>query len=647
MKIVMPNGSGRIRSGSAVRNGVDVKASVSTPKELFDTAVQYEIPVYQRPYVWSEEDQWSPLWRDVQRIAEQVLTTEQSGDASDTEGVDFLGAIVFKAKPPITKDVTRHEVIDGQQRTTTLQVILNAAQKVLTELDFEDHGEALEELTLNSAKRFRGTPAQFKLWPSRMDRDAFAAVMSEEASLAGFADHRIAEASRFFQNEILSWLTGEAEDADLSFTAAQRAEALTEVLQSRLCVVAINLAGHDDHQLIFETLNDRGAPLLKADLIKNWVFQQGEKVGADIDTWPDRYWSEFDDDWWREESAQGRHMRSRIDTFLQYWLTMRTRDEVLTDDVFRKFTTYAANRMTSVDEAEAFLDAFLRDADKFRAMAENPDETEVGRFYQSVVQEFQLAATMPLLMWIVSDNHNVPESQVRQALAALESWVIRRTLLGRTMKDVNKMMVSILGMLDEHDTDAIGAIVAGFLAAQTSEARLWPTDLDVTTEIPRLRMYGNVHQRRLRVVLEGIEHQLRNEYNEEVKIGHTLQVEHVMPQKWRTHWDTGLDDAEATRRDRLVNTLGNLTLVTQKLNGSLSHRPWTDGEAAVAAPGGKEAGRGKRALLSKFSVLRVNKQIIDEHPKQWTDEDIRNRSVELAKRLCQIWEGPENVSRLA
>lgn len=624
-----------------------MKASVSTPKELFDTAVQYEIPVYQRPYVWSEEDQWSPLWRDVQRIAEKVLTTEQSVEASETDGVHFLGAIVFKAKPPITKDVTRHEVIDGQQRTTTLQVVLNAAQKVLTELEFEDHSEALEELTLNSAKRFRGTSAQFKLWPSRTDRDAFAAVMSEDTDLTGFAEHRIVEANRFFQNEIRTWLVGDSEDADVTFTAAQRAEALTEVLQSRLCVVAINLAGHDDHQLIFETLNDRGAPLLKADLIKNWVFQRGETVGADIDTWPDRYWSEFDDDWWREESAQGRHMRSRIDTFLQYWLTMRTRDEVLTDDVFRKFTAYAANRMSTAVEAEAFLDAFLRDADKFRAMAENPDETEVGRFYQRVVQEFQLAATMPLLMWIVSDNHNVPEAQVRQALAALESWVIRRTLLGRTMKDVNKMMVSILGMLDENDTDAIGAIVAGFLAVQTSEARYWPTNDDVITEIPRLRMYGNVHQRRLRVVLEGVEHQLRNAYNEDVKIGHTLQVEHVMPQKWRTHWNAGLDDVEAAKRDRLVNTLGNLTLVTQKLNGSLSHRPWTDAEAALAAPTGREAGRGKRSLLSKFSVLRVNKQIIDEHPVKWIDEDIRARSVDLAKRICQIWEGPEMVSRFS
>ncbi|MFI7166190.1 MULTISPECIES: HNH endonuclease family protein [Rhodococcus] len=145
------------------------------------------------------------------------------------------------------------------------------------------------------------------------------------------------------------------------------------------------------------------------------------------------------------------------------------------------------------------------------------------------------------------------------------------------------------------------------------------------------------------MVLEGVEHHLRTEYNEDVSIGHTLQIEHVMPQKWHTHWDTGLDEGVAADRDRLVNTLGNLTLVTQKLNGSLSHRPWTDEEAAVSAPTGKEAGRGKRSLLSKFSVLRVNTQIIDEYGNRWTDQDIRSRSMELTKRICQVWVRPDKA----
>lgn len=105
-------------------------------------------------------------------------------------------------------------------------------------------------------------------------------------------------------------------------TEDARAHALSATLQDGLFLVAINLAGHDDAQLIFETLNDRGTPLLKADLIKNWIFQHGEKVGADVEQWPESHWVDFDDDWWRAEITQGRHSRSRIDILLQYWLTM-------------------------------------------------------------------------------------------------------------------------------------------------------------------------------------------------------------------------------------------------------------------------------------------------------------------------------------
>ncbi|MFF0281702.1 DUF262 domain-containing protein [Rhodococcus aetherivorans] len=643
-----PLRNGRPQLWDGERNGRNekggsVRADALAPKALFDSAVHYEIPVFQRPYVWSEEDQWAPLWEDVQRVAGKVIAAGEDPDALETVGGHFLGAIVFKSKPPVSGDVTRHAVIDGQQRTTTLQLLLDAAQAIFESLGYEDEAEALEELTVNSAKRFRGKPAQFKLWPSRSDREAFAAVMGGEDT-AAFGDHRIVEAHRFFQHEIRTWITADEEETTAVVgTRLQRVQALTDVLQSRLYVVAINLSGHDDDQLIFETLNDRGTPLLKADLIKNWIFQQGERVHADIDSWPDKFWSEFDDDWWREEVAQGRHLRSRIDTFLQYWLTMRTREEVLTDDTFRRFTEHAAALMVTADAAEALLTELLRDAEKYRTLAQMPPTTAAGRFHRRVIQEFELAATTPLLMWIISDNHHIPEEQVETALSALESWVIRRTLLRYTMKDVNRMMVSMLSLLDAAPADTVGAEVGRYLAAQTADARLWPTDDEVVERIPDLRMYANLRQSRLRVVLEAVEQLLRTERHEKVSIDDPLQIEHVMPQGWRKHWDDHppLDDKAAQARDRLVNTLGNLTLVTQKLNGSLSHRPWTDTEAEQVAPTGKDAGRGKRSLLNKFSVLVLNKEIIDDHPETWTNADISKRSMHLAEKICQVWPGPE------
>ncbi|MGV9613191.1 DUF262 domain-containing protein [Nocardia xishanensis] len=627
-----------------------MKADALAPRALFDGAVHYEIPVFQRPYVWSEEDQWAPLWQDVRRVAERVVEANGDQDALKEIGGHFLGAIVFKSKPAISGDVTRHAVIDGQQRTTTLQLLLDAAQKAFTDLGYADEGEALEELTVNAAKRFRGKPEQFKLWPSRSDRETFAAALARTNG-GQYSEHRIAEAHQFFSTEIRAWISGEYEEGEPEpvGTEKQRVEALTDVLQSRLLVVAINLSGHDDDQLIFETLNDRGTPLLKADLIKNWVFQQGERLHADIDSWPDRFWSDFDDDWWRDEAPQGRHLRSRVDTFLQYWLTMRTREEILVDETFRAFTQYASDHMKTVESAEALLTELIRDAETYRLLAESPPDTAAGRFYRRVIEEFELAATTPLLMWIISENHQVPDDQVELALGALESWVIRRTLLRYTTKDVNRFMVSALAILDGTAPEKIGTALFGYLSVQTAETRLWPSDDELQEYLPSLRIYKTIRQSRIRVVLEAIEQQLRSERHESVRLSSPLQIEHVMPQKWQKHWDQQppLAGEAARERDRLVNTLGNLTLVTQKLNGSLAHRPWTDSEAQSIAPTGREAGKGKRSLLSKFSLLVLNKELIDDHPDAWTDADIAKRSTELTRLICKEWPGPHQFGPAA
>ncbi|WP_305779104.1 DUF262 domain-containing protein [Nocardia nova] len=615
-----------------------MKADALPPKTLFDGRVHFEVPVFQRPYVWSEEDQWEPLWQDVVRRAERLIAAGSDEDALAAVRAHFLGAIVLKAQPAHSGDVTRFAVIDGQQRTMTLQLLLAAAQKVFTRLGYEDEVEALGELTTNRAQRFRGKAEQLKLRPSRADHDAFTAVMTGQP-LNGLADHRIVEAHRFFRDQIESWVVIDSPSDEVRL---QRAQALTGVLQSRLMVVTIDLSQHDDAQLIFETLNDRGTPLLKADLIKNWVFQQGEALRADIGTWPDRFWLEFDDPWWREEIPQGRRNRARIDIFLQYWLTMRTHAEVLVDETFRGFMQHADTHFTSVVDAENFLAALIKDASTFRGLATMSTDTTVGRFYYRVVQEFELAATTPLLMWLASENHAFPEDQVALALSALESWVVRRTLLRLSPSDVNRFMVSALTMLDGVEPEKVGTVLKGYLSIQQAETRRWPTDDEIKAELPRLRLYGLVKQNRLRVVLLAVEQLLRSERNESVTVTGDLQVEHVMPRKWKQHWDEEppLNETAARDRDRLVDSLGNLTLTTQSLNGGLSNRPWTDGKAKHVAPRGKEAGKGKYSLLNQYSLLALTKDLLNGHEEAWTEADIKDRSKLLADKICQEWTGP-------
>src|SRR5699024_8821916 len=116
--------------------------------------------------------------------------------------------------------------------------------------------------------------------------------------------------------------------------------------------------------------------------------------------------------------------------------------------------------------------------------------------------------------------------------------------------------------------------------------------------------------------------------------------EHVMPQGWRSHWDPDqLDPDASAERDRIVNTIGNLTLTTKSLNISLSNRPWLDRDAVGLSEGGR-VGAGKRSLLESFSLLVLNKEIVGGHGESWTEADIAERSKTLTREICHVWPGP-------
>jgi len=621
-----------------------------SPRELFEGKEHYEIPAFQRPYVWSEEEQWAPLWDDVRRVAESVVEAKVYDPDANPEIQHFMGAVVYESKRPIAGDVTRHEVIDGQQRMTTIQILLDAVQEVIQRRNHAEQSEALEELIINAGARFKSKKERFKLWPSQADRKAFEYAM--DAPDEALVEHRIIDAHNFFLGEAEEWILGVADEDGLvpPGNEALRVEALSSTLQYRLVLVAIDLTGHDDAQLIFETLNDRGTPLLKADLIKNWIFRKGEQIKADVSRWADDLWAEFDGEWWRTEVRQGRLTRSRIDTFLHYWLTMRRQDEIKADQVFRVFTEYADPYMENVDGAERLLNELRRDADTFHNFSELESDKPEGRFYSRVIERLDMAATTPVFLWMLSPNHGIEPVQRRIALEALESWAIRRMLLRLTSKDVNKFAIVILKMLDTCEKQQVGDKLVEFLSNQTAETRKWPTCSEMKDILPEQRVYGFIRQDRLRVIFSAVEQHLRtkNSKYEAVSLPVKLEIEHLMPQGWRTHWDPEpkLDLESAQERDRLVNSLGNLTLVTKSLNGSLSNRPWTD-QAATGLREGGEPGAGKHRLLDSYSLLILNKEILVNHPQEWNDENIKARSITLIENICEVWKHPESEILMA
>lgn len=134
-----------------------MRADILTTKTLFQKDVQYVIPIFQRPYVWEQEDQWEPLWNDVRNVAEEYLEQwgkfgeDQKFKAEQETGSHFLGAVVLKQQPTPTKDLEKRDVIDGQQRLITLQLFLRAAQKVFEARGHPAEARQIHKLIFNDA----------------------------------------------------------------------------------------------------------------------------------------------------------------------------------------------------------------------------------------------------------------------------------------------------------------------------------------------------------------------------------------------------------------------------------------------------------------------------------------------------------------
>ena len=318
-----------------------MKADSLNARDLFEKPVRYVIPAFQRPYVWKQDEQWEPFWEDVQHAADRYLEelgdrdSEDAGaDAEQNAGRHFLGAVVVKQRTFSSKEVEQREVIDGQQRLTTMQLLLDAAEEVAREAGWVDMADDIRSLVMNDARYARKGPDYiFKVWPTSTDQEAFRAVMSDSPTPKEFQPSQLAQAHEYFKLRVRDWVDQGISSADRE----RRVEALQVALLGLLEIVVIDLEAADDAFVIFETLNARGTPLLASDLVKNFLLQTASSVGHDPEAVGRSHWSQFDATWWREEVRQGRLRRPRVDMFLDYWLESRTGEEVASHEVFPRF----------------------------------------------------------------------------------------------------------------------------------------------------------------------------------------------------------------------------------------------------------------------------------------------------------------------
>lgn len=613
-----------------------MKAFTHTPADIFGNQIRYVIPLFQRPYVWNREDQWGPLWADISDLAERILEAPPATYGAPPVAPHFLGAIVIEQHlAPVAHIGVRH-VVDGQQRLTTLQLLIDAAQWVVQRHGTPMDSQALQVLVENNSMMAQQPDEVFKVWPTDRDQSAFRAAMDNDVVVpSALSGSRIAQAHAFFLDSIENWaeVTGDPDKA------SQRLSALTHALRDHLRLVVIDLEPGDNAQVIFETLNHRGSPLLASDLVKNLVFQVATQQGLDVHVLYADHWRDLDSDYWRQLVAQGRLYRPRIDVFLNRWLTMKLLREVPSDRVFTDFRDHIV--ASGQDNMTGLLAEIASDARLHSQMEKLPLSTPEGRFYYRVLKAMDTQVVGPLLLWLLRFSEDeLPSVQRFKALRSIESWLVRRALCRLTTKDHNRVFLELLRELSERGPAVAGDATEDFFKAQSSETRYWPNDDALAASLQDEPLYKSLARARMRMILEALEDASRGPLGEGQSCPLDLTIEHVMPQGWREHWGSDIvgDEIAGMRRDRLVQTLGNLTLVNDRLNPTLSNRPWSEPEAQARGLSG-----GKRSFLLGHSQLNLNAEIVAANESEWTEEDVAERTLRLAGLIETIWPCPTDA----
>lgn len=319
---------------SMVRKELDMDAAIQTLSDLFDPSVSYRIPVFQRPYAWTKERQWQPLWRDAERIADQLLD-KKSGEIIPPH---FMGAIVLQLRSAKSGRVVKRIVVDGQQRLTTLQLLIRAAQEAFYNLDDTRRAKEMSKLTLNDLKGQKDDlDSDTKVRQSNLnDLQSFQDVI-RGLNDPGKPMRSIGEAYQYFLAEITHWLNKDPANR------GTRAEALKSTLMEYLQLASVDLDEGERPHFIFSVLNARAEPLLESDHIKNTVMYEADVV--DDAARATELWGLFErNEWWRGSTKEGRYSRIHLDRYLNYWVVMRMRKEVNADSVSTEFNRYSTLR---------------------------------------------------------------------------------------------------------------------------------------------------------------------------------------------------------------------------------------------------------------------------------------------------------------
>lgn len=597
-----------------------------TLERIFERTERLEAPLFQRPYVWKQERNWEPLWDGIKKVADGRLGGVQPRPC-------FLGAIVLDQLKTATGKLHARQIIDGQQRLTTLQLAIAAARDLCAERNEIGYSEAFKKLTCNHVPLSKEPDDLFKVWPTNADRadfrDTMKAGSAEAVRQLPHANPEdawlIPNAYLFFAETFSKWI-GDATGEGLE----SRLDAIYSSIKEDLHLVVIDLEEQDDAQVIFETLNALGTPLLPTDLVKNYLFHLAEFQKQDTQHLYATYWETFDADkhFWREEVRQGRLKRSRLDLFMNDYLTLAMGEEVSASVLFSTFRDYV--RKTDGQPAAAHMEWFRSYADVYRSFGAFPADSREGQFFYRL-EQLDTTTVFPLLLEVLKRyNTTKGRAELLQILGDLESFLVRRAICELTTKNYNRLFVDLIKSA-RATNDFSAKAIREYLLAQTVEVSRWPDDEEFRLSWLTISFYRRLKKAKARMILEAIEGSMHTGKTEKVQIEKLLTIEHLLPKEWEKHWPlsaaatTPDEIKEASKlRDDMLHKVGNLSLLTKRLNPSVSNGSWEK----------------KRDKILEHSALNMNRGF--QNVPEWNEVLILQRSEDLFKHAIKLWPRPTN-----
>ncbi len=606
---------------------------------------QWVVPVYQRHYEWetAEDRQIPKLWADLQDEAADRLEGRSPFP-------HYFGAIIYsEVANRAFGSVPFRFLVDGQQRITTFQLVLVAIREVARQKGAGRLVGVIDTYLFNEKGNGMADPERerFKLWPSAYDRKLYQDISeNEQAALRKLQPQHFHKNGNLIKGQSPNLLRAyfyflAALDEFIAERSTENGEDVEAILDAVLRgflsgfqIVVIKLDEKDDAQEIFASLNGLGKPLSPFDLIRNDVFHRARKEGVDDQKLFDERWRPFEDSFWTEQVRQGRFKRARADHLVTHAVVAETAREVNAGKIATEYQRYARERAFPTVASE--LDVLLIHAATYRALESPSSDTAIGKI-SGVLRIWDLSTFHPLVL--VVNASSIDAEQKAELFQLIESYIVRREICGLTTKSYNKVVTGFVASIISGKSNPVLALKE-HIRGLTSDVSRMPEDLHVAEAIARRNAYLSIPTPRLRYILEHMEYGHRTKFDEVTVSTINLTIEHVMPRKWAQHWplpgnifvpnESSFDATIASHqippatkalmdtRQRWVDTMGNLTLLTESLNPSLSNAAWST----------------KRAKIGE-SLLAINRDIAKR--ETWSEVEIEQRASNLAKVANNVW----------